>query len=229
MPPALTARFFARDADQVARALLGQLLVHETDEGRASLRVNETEAYFGPPGMNRRFLRRRDAPEWLKERLRAEGDPAAHSFRGPTPRNRPMYGPPGRAYVYLIYGVNECMNVVTGADGDPQAVLLRAGEPVEGRDLMVARRGSARARDLATGPGKLAKALHVTRAWSGRSLVEPGSPLRFERGRRVPDGDVVVTPRINVVGAEDLPLRYVVRGSPTAPRASAAVQSGTRR
>lgn len=207
----LGARFFARDADEVARDLIGRILVHDTPEGRASLRLTETEAYFGPPGLNRRVQRRRNAPGWLKAALRTEGDPAAHSFRGPTQRNRPMYGAPGHAYVYLIYGMHECMNVTTGAEGDPQAVLLRAGEPVEGTDLMLRRRNTTRLANLAPGPGRLAQALHVTRAWSGRSLVEPGAPLRFEQGRRAPDGEVEATPRINVVGAEELPLRFVVR------------------
>lgn len=214
VPAQLTERFFVRDADVVARDLLGRLLVHDSPAGRAALRITETEAYFGPPCTNRRFASREDAPAWLRERVWREGDPAAHSYRGMTPRNWPMFGPGGRAYVYLIYGMHECMNVTTGRDGDPQAVLLRGGVPVEGEDLMRARRGPRGA--LADGPGKLAKALGIARAFTGASMVEPGAALRFERAPRAEDA--LVTPRINVVGAEDYPLRFVVPPDPHARR-----------
>lgn len=187
----LSRAFFARDADVVARDLLGQVLVHTTAEGTAAIRLVETEAYFGPPGMH---------PAW------PSGDPASHTHRGLTERNRAMWGPPGRAYVYLIYGMHECLNVVTGRDGDPQAVLLRAGEPVQGLDLMRARRPAARRdRDLARGPGNLARALAITRAHYGADLTR--GPLRLRPG--TPPARVEVTPRINVVGNEAAPLRFV--------------------
>ena len=212
----------------VARDLLGRLLVHEAPEGRTASRVVETEAYFGPPGRNPHLAERDDMPAALRRRLLAEGDPAAHSFPGITPRNRVMYGEPGHAYVYLIYGMHECMNVVTGPARrpEPQAVLLRAAEPVEGVGLMRARRGAGvRDRELASGPGKLARAMGVTRAHYGQDLTR--GPLRFEPGE--PAADVEATPRVNVVGAEDLPLRFVVRGSPWASRAPTAGRASSRR
>lgn len=206
---ALPRRFFARDADLVARDLLGRVLVHETAEGRLAARIVETEAYFGPAGRNPHLAARDDMPAGLRRRLLREGDPASHSFPGVTTRNRVMYGPPARWYVYLIYGMHECVNVTTGPERarEPQAVLLRAGEAVEGIDLIRARRGGRV--DLA-GPGKLAQGLGITRALYGADAVE--GPLRFERGRRARDVDV--TPRVGVVGGEDLPLRFAVRGDP---------------
>lgn len=219
-PAALPRAFFARDADVVARDLLGRLLVHETPEGRLVLRIVETEAYFGPAGRNPHLRTRRDMPATLRRRLLEEGDPAAHSFIGVTARNRVMYGPPGLAYVYAIYGMHECMNVVTGPEDEPepQAVLLRAGEPVEGVEEMQRRRGrpDLRPTEVASGPAKLAKALGITRAHYGLDVTQ--GPLRFEPGEAVPDGRVVVTPRVNVVGAEDLPLRYAVAGNPHVSR-----------
>lgn len=155
-------------------------------------------------------------PARLRGRLLRDGDPASHSFPGPTARNRVMFGRPGIAYVYLIYGMYECLNVVTGPADDrehePQAVLLRAGEPVEGIPLMVRRRPGAREHDLAAGPGKLSRALGVTRALYGADVTK--GALRFEADE--PIARVDVTPRIGVVGAEDLKLRYVARGSPHA-------------
>lgn len=219
----LSRRFFARDADVVARDLLGRLLVHETPEGsRLAARVVETEAYFGPPGRNAHLRRRRDMDPALRERLLREGDPAAHSFVGVTERNRVMYGPPGFAYVYLIYGLHECFNVTTGPvdEPEPQAVLLRAGEPLEGVEEMARRRGRAglKPTEVASGPAKLARALGVTRAHYGLDMAAPEAALRFEAGRAVAPEEVAVTPRIGVVGGEDLPLRFVVAASPHASR-----------
>lgn len=202
----LDRSFFARDADRVARDLLGHVLVHRTPAGRAAVRIVETEAYFGPPGANPTLARRRAAH---LAPLRSGGDPASHSFRGRTARNRAMWGEPGRAYVYLIYGAHECLNVVTGPADDPQAVLLRAGEPVDGLAAMRARRPGAKDAHLARGPGNLARALGVTRAHYGADLVD-GS-LRFEPG--TPPRRVRATPRVNVVGAEEAPLRFVYVGS----------------
>ena len=214
MGRALPRTFFARDADQVARDLLGRLLVHETPEGRLAARIVETEAYFGPAGRNPHLAARADGDPDLFTRLLREGDPAAHSFVGVTPRNKVMYGPPGFAYVYLIYGMHECMNVTTGPlnPPEPQAVLLRAGEPVEGVEQMVRNRGRAlKPHEVASGPAKLAKAMGITRALYGADMTR--GPFRFEAGAPVADEDVRVTARVNVVGGEDLPLRYAVRGN----------------
>lgn len=218
----LSRRFFARDADVVARDLLGRILVHEVDGARLAARVVETEAYFGPPGRNAHLRRRRDLGPALRERLLREGDPAAHSYVGVTERNRVMYGPPGFAYVYLIYGLHECFNMTTGpeVEPEPQAVLLRAGEPVEGAEEMLRRRGrpGLKSTELASGPAKLARALGITRALYGLDLAAADAPLRFEAGRAVAQGEVAVTPRIGVVGGEDLPLRFVVAASPHVSR-----------
>ena len=208
--PRLPRAFFARDADVVARDLLGRVLVHDAPEGRAAARIVETEAYFGPAGRNPHLAERLDMPAALRRRLLREGDPASHSFPGVTNRNRVMYGPPGNWYVYLIYGIHECANVTTGPldAPEPQAVLLRGGEAVEGLDLVRTRRGGRL--DL-VGPGKLAQGLGVTRALYGADAVE--GALGFEPGEPVERADV--TPRIGVVGGEDLPLRFVARGPPS--------------
>ncbi|HUR70083.1 MAG TPA: DNA-3-methyladenine glycosylase [Candidatus Thermoplasmatota archaeon] len=219
---ALPRSFFARDADVVARDLLGRILVHELDGARIACRIVETEAYFGPAGRNPHLATRADMPARLRARLLREGDPASHSFRGVTERNRVMYGPPGRFYVYLIYGMHECVNVVTGPQEtpEPQAVLLRAGEPVEGSATMMARRDVTRATDVASGPAKLARAMGITRAHYGADATR--GALRFEAG--APVDKVDVTPRIGIVGAEDLKLRYVARGSPHVSRAPLATK-----
>jgi DNA-3-methyladenine glycosylase len=192
--------------------------VHGTRGGRLAARIVETEAYFGPAGRNPHLRARLDMPARLRARLLREGDPASHSFRGLTQRNRVMHGPPGYWYVYLIYGMHECANVVTGPKGgsggftpqsdsyEPQAVLLRAAEPLEGIERM------ARA-DL-SGPAKLCHALGITRAMYGADATKP--PLWFEAGTPVSRADA--TPRIGVTS--DLALRFVERGSPFASRPS---------
>jgi DNA-3-methyladenine glycosylase len=205
---AIPRSFFARDADLVARALLGQIVVHDTPRGRSSARIVETEAYFGPPGRNPHLAERADMHPKLRATLLREGDPASHSYRGATARASIMYGPPGYWYVYLIYGMHECANVVTGPanDHEPQAVLLRAAEPVEGAEEMRRRRKGKL--DLG-GPARLCQALGITRAATGSDATKP--PLRFERGEDVPDDEVDVTPRIGISAAAELPLRFVVR------------------
>lgn len=193
----------------------------------------ETEAYFGPPGSNLQLERREDMPVRLRAQLLRHGDPAAHSFVGITDRNRVMYGPPGYWYVYLIYGMHKCVNVVTGPEDpvEPQAVLLRAGEPVEGLAEMLARRGVARETDVASGPAKLAKALGISRAHYGLDATRP--PLRFEEGEPIPSGRVAASPRIGVVGGEALRLRYFDRASPHVSRGpgkgNARASNGPRR
>ncbi|HWG92143.1 MAG TPA: DNA-3-methyladenine glycosylase [Candidatus Thermoplasmatota archaeon] len=206
----LPAAFFAEDADRVARRLLGQLLVHETPEGPLVARIVETEAYFGPPGTNPQLKRRRDLPAELRRELWEAGDPASHAGRGQTARSAVMWGDPGTAYVYLIYGMYECLNVVTGPEGEPQAVLLRAAEPVEGLERMQARRPKAKAGDLLKGPGRLAKAFGLSRALTGTPLTAP--PVYFAKGD--PPREVAVGPRVNVVGSEHYPLRFIEAASP---------------
>ncbi len=171
----------------MARALLGARLVSSVDGDRAAGVIVETEAYGGPD------------------------DPASHAAtrRGRTPRNAAMFGPPCHAYVYRSYGVHWCVNVVTGEDGDPQAVLLRGIEPLEGEALMLGRRSGRL--PLAVGPGRLCEALGIDGSLDGHDLVEP--PLRLEPGWRVEDLLVGVSGRIGVRVAADRPLRFFVSGS----------------
>lgn len=195
-PPARRSRFgaplqpafYARDTEHVARELLGALLEVETPEGIASGRIVETEAYVG------------------------EHDPACHAAAGRTSRTAPLYGPPGVAYVYFIYGVHWCVNAVTREEGLASAVLIRALEPVEGLELMQSRRPRARRiEDLTNGPGKLCAALGITGAHNRLSLQRP--PIVIRRGPAPDPGDVVETTRIGITKAADWPLRWYLRSS----------------
>jgi DNA-3-methyladenine glycosylase len=180
--------FFARDARIVAPKLVGMLLLHDTPEGLAGGRIVEVEAYLG------------------------HLDAAAHSFRGKTARNAAMFGPPGRAYVYFIYGVHHCVNVVVGGDQRGQAVLVRALEPLEGLDLMRARRGVEEVRDLCRGPGRLTQALAIGPEQNGADFVR--GPLGLWRPRRGAAAiDVAVGQRIGITKAAEMPLRFCARGS----------------
>ncbi len=175
----LSPAFYTRPAPEVARALIGvQLLV--TGIGG---RVVETEAYD-------------------------RGDPASHSFNGPTVRNAAMFGPPGTAYVYRSYGLHWCLNVVCG--GEPgSAVLIRALEPEHGLDLMRERRGSVADRDLCRGPGRLCQALAITGALNGRPL----DMAPFTLTNRVAPAAVVTGRRIGITRAADTPWRFGLAGS----------------
>jgi DNA-3-methyladenine glycosylase len=190
---ALARSFYVEPTLRVARALLGKILVHESPEGRAAGRIVEVEAYRGPR------------------------DRAAHSAGGRrTPRNEVMYGPPGHAYVYFIYGMHHCVNVVTQPPGVPEAVLIRALEPVDGIELMRTRRGLAdgAAWRLCRGPGALCQALGVARAQNGGDLV--AGALRILDAPAVPAAQVARTVRVGVAyaGADALrPWRFLVRGS----------------
>ncbi|MDK2855912.1 MAG: DNA-3-methyladenine glycosylase [Bacillota bacterium] len=196
----LPRSFYARPATEVAPDLLGKLLVHVTPEGLTSGYIVETEAYMGPE------------------------DKAAHSYGGrPTERTRAMFGPPGHAYVYFIYGMYHCFNVVVAEEGQPQAVLIRALEPAEGIELMARRRGlapealakllanPAKLRTLTDGPGKLCQALGITRAQYGLDLT--GDELFLTPGRSVDPKEILTTPRINVDYAGEWakrPWRFVL-------------------
>jgi DNA-3-methyladenine glycosylase len=188
-PRPLPPRFFARDTVAVARALLGQLLVSEVGGRRCLARIVETEAYVGPD------------------------DPACHAaLWRRTARTEVMYGPPGFAYVYFTYGMHWCLNVVTGPEGYPAAVLVRAAAPLEGLATMRRRRGAVPDRLLAAGPARLTEALGVDRRLYGHRLAEP--PLWIAAGARVPPRRIVVGPRIGINVAADWPLRFHVRGDP---------------
>lgn len=173
-------------ARSVARRLIGARLVHHSPDGVTVGRILETEAYL------------------------SSGDPACHAHRGPTARNASMFLAAGHAYVYLIYGVHQCFNVVTGPEGVGEAVLVRALEPLAGLELMRARRGVLRDRDLCSGPGKLARAMGLGPEQDGASLRE-GALLLCppERAWRLPALDV--GPRVGIAQAVDLPLRFRAR------------------
>ncbi len=167
----LPRSFYARPVLIVARECIGKILVHRTLEGEAAGRIVEAEAYRGPL------------------------DLAAHSSRGLTPRTAAMFGPPGHAYVYLLYGISWAINLVVAAEGEPHAVLIRALEPVRGLDLMARRRGKPPgARTLTNGPGKLTHALAITGADYGRDLCS--DELFLENSNSV--GRIGRSPRINV-------------------------------
>jgi DNA-3-methyladenine glycosylase len=184
----LPAGFYARETELVARELLGATLECTVRGARCSGRIVETEAYTG------------------------EEDLACHAAAGRTARTAPLYGPPGRAYVYFVYGMHWCVNAVTRRAGLPSAVLIRALEPLEGIPAMRRRRGVKRDRDLTNGPAKLCEALGITGgAHNGVSLQT--SPLRILRGEEVPDADVAVTPRIGISRAVSEPLRWIIRSS----------------
>jgi DNA-3-methyladenine glycosylase len=196
----LTRAFFARNTLTVARDLLGRYLVHRRDGERLSGRIVETEAYVG------------------------EQDDASHASPGPTKRNASMYGPPGHAYVYLIYGMYHCFNVVTEREGFPAAVLIRALEPLEGLDAMRERRGRVGARGvemLTSGPGRLCQALAIDLRQDGADLCISDAALFLEAGDPVPDNVVGVGPRVNVRGDEfalSAPWRFYVEGNPHVSR-----------
>jgi DNA-3-methyladenine glycosylase len=171
--------------------MLGRTLVRGLpDGGRLEARIVETEAY-------------------------GEGDPASHSFRGPTPRNRVMFGPAGHLYVYFTYGMHFCMNVVTGRAGEGSAVLLRAAEPLEGLEAMAEHRGTTDPRSLCSGPARLCQALGVTRANDGDDLVGGGS-LWLERGAAA--REVAIGPRVGIRHATDQPWRFWAEGDPFVSR-----------
>lgn len=200
----LPRAFFCRDTALVARELLGTIIECRGPAGVASGRIVETEAYLGGD------------------------DPASHAVVGRTPRNRHLFGRPGIAYVYFIYGRYWCVNAVTERPGGGQAVLVRAIEPLEGLELMRLRRGATAAgsgrrvqverhwRDLTNGPGKLCAAMGINGGLSGLGLQRP--PLTVRRGVEVPDSEVAVSPRIGISKATAARERYFVRDNPFVSR-----------
>lgn len=190
----LPREFYARSTEKVARDLLGTLLISTIGGTRVSGRIVETEAYIGPH------------------------DPASHGAEriGRTRRNVSMFGPPGIAYVYRIYGVHWCLNAVTHEEDYPAAVLIRAVEPLDGISVMMRRRfgvyASGKERELASGPGKLAAAFAIDGAVDGHRLEQ--APLWIEKGTRLPSREIVRGPRIGITKAADWPLRFCVRDCP---------------
>ena len=191
----LSPEFFDRPVLEVAPDLLGRVLRHDSPDGRVAVRLTEVEAYAG------------------------EQDPGSHAFRGRTPRTAVMFGPPGHVYVYFTYGMHWCMNLVCGPEGTASAVLLRAGEVVEGGELAAARRTTSRSqRDLARGPARLTVALGVDGTHDGVDASDPASCLTVAAGP-VPGrggGEVATGPRVGVPGAGAAhPWRFWLVGEPT--------------
>jgi len=185
----LEPSFYARPAQLVARRLLGHVVVSTVGGRRTAGRIVETEAYVGPH------------------------DPACHAYGGRrTPRTDWLYGPPGTAYIYFTYGMHWCLNAVTGREGYPAAVLIRALEPLEGLATMRRRRGGEGVPDrmLCSGPARLCAALAITGRLNGAALQRgPLRILQMRAGRR----HIVATPRIGITRAMDWPLRYVLADS----------------
>ncbi|MFQ5576825.1 MAG: DNA-3-methyladenine glycosylase [Anaerolineae bacterium] len=183
--------FFARPTPAVARDLLGQKLVRRLDGEILSGMVVETEAYLG------------------------QADTACHAHRGRTPRTEVMFGPPGVAYVYFVYGMHYMLNVVTEAEGVPCAVLIRAIEPLQGRARMQALRQTAN-HHLADGPARLCQALAIDKTLNRRP-VTTGDALWFEAYRRIPAADVACGPRVGIRYAAPAdrraPHRFWIRGN----------------
>ena len=188
----LAREFYIRDANTVARALLGKLLVHQSPEGLAAGMIVETEAYVGPE------------------------DDGAHSYGGRrTARTEIQFGPGGYAYVFGIYGMHYCFNAVCAGDGKPEVVLVRALEPVEGIELMAKRRGTQSLNALCSGPGKLCAALGITKEQYGLDLC--GDRLYLTDFRAFSEEQIRTSARINIDYAEkcrDYPWRYFIADNP---------------
>ncbi len=195
--------FFRQDTVSIAKALLGSCLVHQASDGLLVGRIVETEAY-------------------LRE------DPACHASRGKTARNAAMFGPPGTAYVYLIYGMYWCFNVVTAPDGVGEAVLIRALEPIIGLDHMRLHRGlpaDSDSRMLCSGPGKLTLAMGITVAHnhcdlrSGPIKLYPNyPPEQASATRQLRPEEIMVSPRIGITKGAEMPLRFYVADNPFVSR-----------
>jgi DNA-3-methyladenine glycosylase len=183
----LQRRFFARYTPIVARALLGCVLVRVIGDERLSGRIVETEAYRGSK------------------------DPASHAFRGPTGRNRVMFGEAGHAYVYFTYGNHFMLNMTTEREGVPGAVLIRAVEPVEGIEVMRSRRGLSSVTELASGPGKLTKAMGIDKVLNGEDLVT-SRRLFVEEGKNT--GSVGISSRVGINEGAEQSWRFFMKGNP---------------
>jgi DNA-3-methyladenine glycosylase len=183
-------------ADVVAPRLLGAELVREYDGKILRGRIVETEAY-------------------------SQTDAASHSYKGRTPRTDVMFGPAGHLYVYFTYGMHYCCNVVTGADGEGAAVLIRAVEPLAGEELMAANRSGRSKHELTNGPAKLCQAFGIDKTWNGHDLRR--KPLQLIIPEPVSQADIVITPRIGITQAKDVPWRFLIRDNPYVSRGPAMV------
>jgi DNA-3-methyladenine glycosylase len=195
----LTKPFYARDALAVARDLIGCLFVHEMESGRVGVRLVEAESYRGPI------------------------DPGSHGYGGMTPRTRAMFGPPGHLYVYFTYGMHWCANVVCAQEGVCEAVLLRAGEPVIGREAMRTQRGGILDdRLIAAGPARLTQAMAIGKEHDGASLLRGGTFWCAEDDETdsYRAAEIAQTVRVGLAlgRGDEIPWRFVVPGNPYASR-----------
>ncbi|HHU31623.1 MAG TPA: DNA-3-methyladenine glycosylase [Clostridia bacterium] len=179
--------FFERDTALVAKDLLGKWLLFKGPQGITGGIIVETEAYLG------------------------FNDPACHSVRGCTPRNKVMFGPAGKIYIYLIYGIHYCLNVTTACIEKPEAVLFRAIEPKIGMEIMKKHRKKTKLKELCSGPGKLVQALGINPNLNGSSAID--GPIGFYYDELNPDFEIVTTTRIGISQAKDWPLRFYIKGS----------------
>ena len=181
----------ALDPVDLAQVLLGSVIEADGPDGTVGVRLVEVEAYRG------------------------EDDPASHCYRGRTPRNTVMWGPAGHLYVYFVYGMHFCANIVGSHEDVAGAVLLRAGEVVSGLDIVRKRRPNARGTgELAKGPAILTSVLRIDRAQNGVDLTDPSSPVRLRVGARVAPEDIRTGPRVGVAMAMETPWRFWIDGSP---------------
>ncbi|MFH0939010.1 MAG: DNA-3-methyladenine glycosylase [Planctomycetota bacterium] len=187
----LPISFYQRDTIAIAKDLLGAYLVHDSKQGRTVGRIVETEAYL------------------------FDGDPACHAHKGKTKRNATMFGPPGHAYLYFIYGMYYCFNVVTAPEGVGEAALIRALEPVEGIPLMEKRRHAKESQNLCNGPGKLTMAMSLTLQLNGAPLFK--GPLtiwsRDSYGGEKENFEINASKRIGIMLAANLPLRFYIKNN----------------
>ncbi|SHL09411.1 DNA-3-methyladenine glycosylase [Pseudonocardia thermophila] len=191
MTPLFDRAELADDVVEGAVRLLGAVLEADTPDGTVAVRLVEVEAYRGAD------------------------DPAAHSYRGRTARNAVMFGPPGHLYVYFVYGMHFCANISCLPDGEPAAVLLRAGEVVSDLGVARVRRPTARRdADLAKGPARLASLLGLRREHNGLDVIDPTSPVRLRVGTPADPATVRSGPRVGVTAAHTTPWRFWIDGNP---------------
>jgi DNA-3-methyladenine glycosylase len=188
----LPREFYDRPATEVGPELLGCVLSHRSAGGLVAVELTEVEAYMG------------------------REDPASHAYRGQTPRNAVMFGPPGHVYVYFTYGMHFCVNLVCQLEGSASAVLLRAGRIVAGEELARERRPSSRrAQDLASGPARLCQALAIDRTQNGADVCTENSPLLVTSTTDSYDKKICRGPRVGISSAAEVPWRYWISGDPT--------------
>lgn len=176
--------FFSKNTVTVAKNLLGCMVIHDSPKGPVGGYIVETEAYLGLD------------------------DPACHSVRGKTKRNETMFLGSGLVYIYLIYGLYYCLNFTSDVIEKPEAVLIRAIQPVEGIDLMKINRNKTNPKDLCSGPGKLAQALDIDLRHDGTKI---GDKIKVLEGLDIPENNIVKTTRIGITKAADLPLRFYIK------------------